>query len=144
VVRTADAWARVESRLVYTESGCWEWTGAIVNGYGQAKIGHRLRGVHRFSYEHHVGPVPAGLEIDHLCKNKRCCNPAHLEAVTHRENVLRGESPSAKYARATHCKHGHEWTPENTGRDGSSRRCLTCKRKRQIEYKRRRKERERG
>lgn len=110
MVRTADAWARVESRLVYTESGCWEWTGALVNGYGQAKIGHRLRGVHRFSYEHHVGPVPAGLEIDHLCKNKRCCN----------------------------------WTPENTGRDGSARRCLTCKRKRQIEYKRRRKERERG
>jgi HNH endonuclease len=110
---------------------CWIWTGSInVRGYGK----FATRYVHRLSFEHFKGVVPVGLELDHLCREHACCNPDHLEAVTHQENVRRGRLAEANRERAiprTHCRNGHAYVPENimfnatTGR----RQCLTCAKK---------------
>lgn len=110
-------------------SGCWLWMGAInESGYGQ----WRGQMAHRFSYEAIIAPIPDGLTIDHLCRVRCCVNPAHLEPVTMRENVMRGFGPTADNARKTHCKNGHEFTPENTRlrvRKGHTRReCKICQR----------------
>lgn len=109
-------------------NACWEWTGAkTTRGYAQKQWQGKVRYVHRIVYEHFNGSIPEGLTIDHLCRNHGCANPRHLEAVTNRENVLRGTSPNAENARRTHCKRGHEFTPENTYKLGSRRGCRTCK-----------------
>ena len=85
---TADTfWSRVEK----TADGCWLWTSTIVwNGYGQFRIDNRRVYAHRFAYEQVNGTIPAGLDLDHLCRVRRCVNPAHLEPVTRRENLRRG------------------------------------------------------
>lgn len=91
---------------------------------------------HRVFYEHHVGPIPLGLTIDHLCKVTRCVNPDHLEPVTQRVNTLRGDGPSAVNARKTHCPHGHEYTPDNTYvRKAGGRICKTCSQQRYAQRK---------
>ncbi len=119
--------------LVLVESGCWHWTGSLkTNGYGQINIGAGLSpaSVHRVTYEEFVGPVPDGLELDHLCRNRACCNPDHLEPVTRADNVARG-ARAAGYADSREtCIRGHHWTPENTYRRflGGPRWCRTCKR----------------
>ena len=120
-------WARVD------RSGeCWLWTGALRNGYGQVTItsgdGPRTHYAHRIAYEIARGEIPAGMTIDHLCRNLVCVNPDHLEVVTRKENVLRGVGLSARNARKTECKRGHAFTPENTYVQPSngSRRCRTC------------------
>src|SRR5690349_14648270 len=75
---------------------CWEWTGQVMsNGYGQTCHNYKHGSVHRLAYEILVGPIPDGAHIDHLCRNKRCMNPRHLEPVTPRENTMRGIGPSA-------------------------------------------------
>ncbi len=113
---------------------CWLWTGAKTSaGYGNflvSKALHKFMGAHRFSFELTGQVIPPKLILDHLCHNRACVNPAHLEVVTHRINILRGESLSAKRARATHCKHGHEFTPENTSIDcNGSRHCRACQKR---------------
>lgn len=111
------------------DSACWPWTSADdgQGKYGRACIGGKLKGAHVAVYEKLVGPIPAGLEIDHLCRNPICCNPSHLEPVTRRENVLRQPKVIAARA-ATHCCHGHRWTDENTYIHPSqgSRVCRKC------------------
>lgn len=128
---------------------CWVWTAShfTKTGYGQFAVpvgpGLPFRGTtaHRYAYEVYVGPVPDGLELDHLCRNRGCCNPGHLEPVTRQVNTLRGESLAAVCFRENRCSHGHEYTPENTyfRRDGTGRECRICMRDRaRRNYRRRR------
>ncbi len=124
-------WIRL-LRQVDTDSilGCWLWRGFVdpKNGYGKIRIGSMRDGtrvkalVHRVSYEEFVGVIPNGLELDHLCRVRRCCNPRHLEPVTHAENVARGEQ-----AMRAHCRHGHAFDARNTyfARTGG-RQCRMC------------------
>lgn len=116
---------------VVVDDGCWGWTGTVRkdNGYGQ--VPRHVFGTscsHRAVYEFLEGPVPDGLELDHTCRNRWCVNPAHLEPVTHRENLLRGNTIAAR-ANATHCQRGHEFTPDNTITRASrptKRECRAC------------------
>lgn len=110
---------------------CWEWQATRTSaGYGHFHVSGRLVSSHRFAYELLVGPIPEGLELDHLCRNPACVNPAHLEPVTHSENILRGVGPVAENARKTHCPRGHPFTADDvTIRDGRvHRKCLICAR----------------
>jgi hypothetical protein len=130
-------WEKVEK----TDS-CWLWTAAKSKGYGAFKVAGRQEEAHRYSYELLVGPIPTGLTIDHLCRNPACVNPAHLEPVTNRENVLRGISPWAKNAAKTHCPQGHPYDEENTRWNSlGSRECKTCRRETWRLYDERRSER---
>jgi hypothetical protein len=124
---------RFIDRLLVMPSGCWEWMGSRnEQGYGRMKVGGRYVSAHRIAYELFVGPIPDGLEPDHLCRNHACVNPSHLEPVTHRENVLRGASPSAQQARQTHCKRGHPLSGTNlVVRCDGARICKTCRRERE-------------
>ena len=114
-----------------TPDDCWLWTGTMHPwGYGSFASGRRSAAgnhipdkAHRFAYEHYRGPIPPGLYIDHLCNNRRCVNPAHLEAVTNAENLARGYRRRMPLA----CRNGHPWTPENTARRGKAgRSCRRC------------------
>lgn len=127
------------SKLDKRPDGCWIWTGQVSGrGYGQASGwgsdgSYKKRPAHRFLYEYLVGPVDRKLDLDHLCRNQLCCNPAHLEPVDHRTNVLRGDGPSARNARKTHCKWGHPFDEVNTGwRRTGGRFCRECKRVRRA------------
>lgn len=114
-------WARVA--VVPDTDACWPWTGVLDSaGYGSFQWAPRRRTMsHRIAYILQRGAVPAGLVLDHLCRNRQCCNPAHLEAVTHAENIHRGAA-----ATKTHCINGHEFTEENTRRTGHRRECRAC------------------
>lgn len=107
-------------------SNCWEWTRYREGGYGRLKRHGRHVLAHRFFYETCFGPVPAGLDLDHLCRNRWCVNPDHLEPVTRRENVLRGAGLAAMGARKTHCDRGHELPALTRAR----RICAECRRMR--------------
>lgn len=103
---------------------CWLWTGQANNkGYGLFHYEGQKRAAHRVAYMLFVGPIPVGLELDHLCRVPLCVNPAHLEPVTHAENQKR------MGAARTHCVHGHLYTPDTTYRDPNGRRrCRACAR----------------
>lgn len=119
--RSMDA---IRARVIVGESGCWNWQGHIsTSGYGRIGTDY----VHRLAYQHTFGPIAKGLHIDHLCRNTRCCNPAHLEAVTPRENQRRGVGHGSE----THCPQGHPYDDENTYRPArGGRMCRACKRDR--------------
>lgn len=110
--------------------GCWKYQGHHSDdGYATYKYNGRMWRVHRLTYTLVIGAIPAGRELDHTCRHRWCVNPYHLEPVTCRENLLRGNTIAAANARKTHCKRGHEFTPENTMiRQGNKRACRTCKR----------------
>jgi hypothetical protein len=120
---------RFEEKIAYEpNTGCWLWTSATFrHGYGQFTVDNVTRIAHRFSYELYVGPIPAGKVIDHLCKTPACVNPAHLEPVTQRENVRRGESFIFHQTPPTYCARGHSYDDENTCvRSNGERRCKRC------------------
>lgn len=111
-------------------SDCWLWSGKPnADGYGLKRCNGKQQYVHRLSYMYFIGPIPEGHTIDHLCRVRNCYNPAHLEAVTRGENVLRGEGLAAVAARRDCCKHGHVYDEENTYiTKGGTRTCRTCRR----------------
>ena len=123
-----------EKVLIEGDEECWLWQASLdAYGYGQfgcrktEKHKYTMVKAHRLSYELLVGPIPDGLEIDHLCRVRSCVNPSHLEPVIHRTNMLRGHGIPGTNARKTHCVHGHEFTPENTSiKSDGARGCRTC------------------
>lgn len=120
-------------KVVKQADGCWVWVGALdTNGYGIAwdKSVKRTKGAHRFAYERMVGAIPDGLVLDHETCDLPCCvNPAHLVPKTQAANILRGKGAAAQNARRSHCRSGHELTPENTRDHGRGcRECRTCER----------------
>jgi hypothetical protein len=113
--------------------GCWIWTGALSRGYGNFWTGERYVPVHRLVYELFVELIPEGLEPDHLCRVRACCNPDHLELVTRSVNIRRGESVAAQRAAQTHCHRGHPFDAANTHISArGTRECRACHRDREA------------
>lgn len=130
-IRTNNLADRIRARVQVDANGCWIWQGGVKStGYGAISVRNRMRNAYAVAYEVFKGTVPKGLELDHLCRVRLCVNPDHLEAVTHRENVLRGTSPAAAHAVKTHCPRGHEYAGNNlkvfVRRTATQRRCAQC------------------
>ncbi len=133
-MQTPEQWLeRLEgSYIPEPNSGCWLWVAACYrHNYGNVNIGRRSVSAHRLSYELHRGPIPPGMVLDHLCRTPRCINPAHLEPVTQKVNIRRGNYMAGPLARgrqmrmATICRRGHPYTDDTVVVAGS-RRCITC------------------
>lgn len=134
------------SKVAISNDGCWEWTGALNSGgYGQSWAGVSGNGrrvqvrAHKLAYVALVGAFDdTTLQLDHLCRNRRCVNPRHLEPVTGRVNTLRGKTITARNATKTHCDRGHEFSGDNLmPQPDGSRACRECGRARAREYQRR-------
>lgn len=134
-------WQKVD-RSRGSES-CWLWTGHrhITEGYGQFSVSGKIVPAHRWIWEQERGPIPPGLQLDHLCRIRYCVNPDHLEIVTQRTNILRGKGVAADRARQTHCsKCGRELAGSNLKIEGKrSRRCIACDKARKREWYERKK-----
>ena len=107
---------RIMRNVVVSPDGCWQWQGKLTSkGYGRVNVHGRTRRVHQLSHETFIGPIPEGLEVDHLCRVRHCVNPAHLEAVEHAENLHRSPlTIPARNVRKTHCPANHPYDDANT------------------------------
>lgn len=114
---------RFDEKYTVAENGCWIWT-ATTNGhgYGCFSVNRKHIYAHRYAYIRYKGPIPDGLQLDHLCEVKSCVNPDHLEAVTRSQNIRR-----IAERRGT-CERGHPWVPENLMRRGEGQTCRICNR----------------
>lgn len=124
---------RALSKIEYMTDGCWRWTDCLhYSGYGRITVDGKVRYAHRVVYELLIGPIPDDLELDHLCRNRACVNPQHLEPVPHRENVIRGVHPLAQIHRSGYCKNGHPINVEtrHVFADGSFGSCKLCRKER--------------
>ena len=132
-----DAKTKLYAYFKVLPTDCWEWQAKVNKrtGYGQLGVNYKTLLAHRVSYEIHKGKIPGGLTIDHLCKNRICINPFHLEAVTLRENILRGNSLSAINARKIYCIRRHPLRGSNLYLTPDKRRqCKICNKLRAKEY----------
>jgi hypothetical protein len=115
---------------------CWLWAGTeMARGYPYFKVNGRMVRAHRFAYKLLVGAIPEGLTLDHLCRVTLCVNPRHLEPVTHRVNILRGDGLAAHNAGVTACPKGHAYDERNTLRTRGKRQCRACSRERMRRHR---------
>jgi hypothetical protein len=119
-------WRRILARVDFT-ADCWLWQGPTLRGYGRVWYGRRHWLAHRLVYEQLHGPLPATLELDHLCRQPACVRPDHLEPVLHRENILRGNGWGGRESRKTHCLRGHPFSGSNLYRWKGRRLCKACR-----------------
>lgn len=120
---------RLFPKILVSETGCLLWIAKTTpTGYGQFRVGDKTVYAHRLVFERVNGPIPVGMELDHLCRVRNCVNPRHLQIVNSRVNTLRGNGPAAANVRKTHCPQGHPYDLFNTklGRKGN-RLCRACK-----------------
>lgn len=118
---------RLWSKAEATPNGCWNWTSCLDrHGYGSVRYQGATRLAHRVAYVVTHGEIPKGLTIDHICRNRQCINPAHLEVASNTENMLRGMSPAARCARSQICVAGHPFSVENTYVHNGKRWCRKC------------------
>lgn len=124
--KACDIKIRIKNKIIILENGCWEWnTSKQKDGYGTIGKNGKCYLAHRISYELFKGEIPKGLELDHVCRNRSCINPDHLEPVTHKLNMERSST-----AVKTHCKNGHLFSPDNIywcqRKYGFQRACRIC------------------
>jgi len=118
--------------------GCWEYLGCRDrDGYGQFQLGNKSKKAHRFSYEYYHGFIDSSLTVDHLCRNRACCNPTHLQQISIKENVFHGISFSAINLRKTHCFNGHPFSGKNLLITNNRRVCRICSRHNNQRYRER-------
>lgn len=126
---------RFLKKIQVLDNGCWQWTGGKnLKNYGRFTYAGRLQPSHRFAYFYFYNEIDETLTIDHLCKNHSCVNPLHLEQVTIRENIFRGNGVSVINSQKTHCSKGHEFSLDNVYIWKNERRCIKCSRIRCREY----------
>lgn len=123
---------RIAAKITVDATGCWLWTGYKIRGYGQVHFDKRKHLAHRLMYQLVVGPIPAGYQVDHLCRTPSCVNPNHLEAVTQRTNIARSSHKMATAMASDRCIHGHPLVAANIrwgkGARANRRNCRECDR----------------
>ncbi len=134
---------RILDKIVFDTNGtgCWIWSGRRSrNGYGQVDVSREAKYVHRVVYETYEGAIPPGLDLDHLCRNRACCNPNHLEPVTRSVNLLRGSGPSLtrdRQAAKEYCPAGHPYAGDNLYMYDGRRGCKACRKNATSKYRER-------